>query len=51
MRKLHAEDISLPLQVSPDDHEKIGAVGRGVGLPTRMEEVGASMKRRLRKRK
>nr|XP_018669524.1 kinesin-like protein KIF20B isoform X1 [Ciona intestinalis] len=50
-RKIHAEDISLPLECTPTDTGVIGAIGRGVGVLSQTQNVERGGSRRLRKRK
>ncbi|XP_076817054.1 uncharacterized protein LOC143462694 isoform X3 [Clavelina lepadiformis] len=52
LRKLHADDISLPLETTPNEQDTIGAVGRGVGVLSQTQNMGAATRSRgLRHRK
>nr|CAB3259094.1 kinesin-like protein KIF20B [Phallusia mammillata] len=51
VRKLHADDISLPLESTPTESDAIGAMGRGVGVLAQTQNAQEPGTRRLRRRK
>uniref|UniRef100_H2ZF18 Uncharacterized protein n=1 Tax=Ciona savignyi TaxID=51511 RepID=H2ZF18_CIOSA len=51
VRKLHADDISLPLECTPNENSALGTPGRGVAVLSQTQNVDRPGSRRLRKRK